>query len=196
MRTFPAILFSLSSLVGAATYVQAGPPPVEVQSYVNLTIDSWSLLDGGVGTGQCGFGLIDLGTDFILTEKLERHIRGFLYSGDRYVDDYTVYFGVYSNIITDTPSNVFTAWLQHSFNDSYIRMGQLPSDENFYVSEGGRLFHNWNFGALPSASANLSAPIFSAGAAGAESYRGRVRSRYSPFSWFLKPLILVKLALF
>ncbi len=177
MRTFPAILFCLSSLVAAATVIQAGPRPLEVQPYANLVIDGWSLLEGGVGSGQRGFGLIDLGADFVLTERLEGHIGGFLYSGDRDVDGFTGDFGVYSNIITDTRYNIFTAWLQHSFSDSYIRMGQLASDENFYVSEGGSLFLNSNFGALPSVSVNVSAPIFSVGAAGAE-YQHQLANGY------------------
>ncbi len=171
MRTFPAILFSLSFLEVSATCVQADSRPLKIQPYAHLTIDGWSLLEGGAGSGQRGFGLVDLGADFVLSERLEGHVGGFLYLGDRDVDGFTGDFGVYSNIITDTRYNLFTAWLQHSFSDSYIRMGQLASDETFYVSEGGSLFLNSNFGALPSVSANLSAPLFSVGAAGAEYQR-------------------------
>ena len=176
MRIFTAFLFSFP-LVTAPTGVQADPGPLGVQPYANLTIDSWSLLKGGVGSGQRGFGLIDLGADFVLTEKIEGHIGGFLYSGERDVDGFTGDFGVYSNIVTDTRYNLFTTWLQYSFTDSHIRIGQLASDENFYVSEGGSLFLNSNFGALPSVSANLSAPLFSIGAAGAE-YQHQIASGY------------------
>lgn len=177
MRIFPAILFSLFSLVAVATGVQAGPRPFKVQPYASFTIDGWSLLEGGVGTGQRDFGLIELGAGFVLTGRLEGHIGGFLYPGDRDVDGFTGDFGVYSNIRTDTRYNIFTAWLQHSFTNSYIRIGQLASDENFYVSEGGSLFLNSNFGALPSVSANLSAPLFSVGAAGAE-YQHQLANGY------------------
>ncbi len=112
--------------------------------------------------------LLDIGADFTLSEKTEGHIGFFGFKGDRDVDAFTGDFGVFSNIITDSKAILFTAWLQHSFDHSQIRFGQLASDESFYVSETGSLFINANFGAIPTVSANVSAPIFSVGAAGLE----------------------------
>lgn len=177
MRNLPLVSFSLLFLVAAVNCAQASPGPFSVQPYASLSVDGWTLLDGGVGSGQRGFGLIDLGADFVLTESLEGHVGGFLYSGDRDVDGFTGDFGVYSNNITDTRYNLFTAWLQYSFTHSYIRFGQLASDENFYVSEGGSLFLNSNFGAIPTVSANVTAPIFWVGSAGIE-YQQQLTNGY------------------
>lgn len=179
MRLLPAVLSGLLSQVTIAICIQAAPSSLSVQPYANLSIDGWTLIDGGAGSGsdKRGFGLFDLGANFVITDNLEGHIGGFLYSGDRNVDGFTGDFGVYSNIITDTQYNVFTAWIQYSLGHSYLRFGQLASDENFYVSEGGSLFLNSNFGALPSVSANVAAPIFSVGSAGAE-YRNDFESGY------------------
>jgi len=155
-------------IMAAATCLQGNPETVSVQPYVNISLDGWTLLDGGTGSGERSFGLVDAGLDFVLTERLEGHIGGFVFAGDRDVDGFTGDFGVFSNTITDTRYNVFTAWLKQSFNDFHIRFGQLASDETFYVSEGGSLFLNSNFGALPTVSANVAAPIFSVGSAGVE----------------------------
>lgn len=164
--------FSLALLLAVATLLRADRGAVSIQPYANLSLDGWTLLDGGAGSGSRSFGLLDAGLDFVFGENLEGHIGGFVFAGDRDVDNFTGDFGVFSNTITDTRYNVFTAWLQHSFNNSYIRFGQLASDENFYISEGGSLFLNSNFGAIPTVSANVAAPIFSVGAAGLEFRQG------------------------
>ncbi len=164
-------------LLATSICVSAEPRRYPVQPYVNATLDGWTLLDGGAGSGERGFGLIDLGLDFTLSDKLEGHIGGFLFGGDRDVDGFTGDFGVFSNTLTETRYNVFTAWLQHSFKDSHIRIGQLATDENFFVSENGALFLNSNFGALPTVSANVAAPIFSVGSAGIE-YRHEFEKGY------------------
>lgn len=155
-------------LLATATNGHARPVPFEAQPYANVSIDGWTLLDGEAGSGERGFGLVDLGIDLELTERLAGHVGGFVFAGDRDVNGFTGDFGVYSNILTEARYTLFTAWLQHSFGDSYIRFGQLASDENFYVSEGGSLFLNSNFGAIPIVSANVAAPIFSVGSAGIE----------------------------
>ncbi|MDE0766920.1 MAG: carbohydrate porin [Opitutaceae bacterium] len=138
------------------------------QPYASATLETWSLLDGGVGSGNRSMGLIDLGADFELSEQTKGHFNFFAFGGDRDVDGFTGDFGVFSNIITDSKVILFTAWLEHSFDDMHIRFGQLASDESFYVSESGALFINANFGAIPTVSANVSAPIFSVGSAGIE----------------------------
>ena len=133
-----------------------------------LTLEGWSLFDGGVDSGESSLGLLHLGSDFSLGDKTHGHVGAFLFSGNNDVDSFTGDFGVYSNIITDSRYILFTAWLQSDFQDSSFRWGQLAVDEAFFVSETASLFINDNFGAIPTVSANVSAPVFSVGAAGAE----------------------------
>ncbi|MEC7906927.1 MAG: carbohydrate porin [Verrucomicrobiota bacterium] len=139
-----------------------------VQPTVALTLEGWSLFDGGVDTGESSLGLLQLGSDFSIGDKTHGHVGAFLFSGDNDVDSFTGDFGVYSNVITDSRYILFTTWLQSDFQDSSFKWGQLAVDETFFVSETGSLFINSNFGAIPTVSANVSAPVFSVGAAGAE----------------------------
>lgn len=139
-----------------------------VQPTGALTLEGWSLFDGGVDTGESSLGLLHLGSDFTIGDKTHGHVGALLFSGDNDVDSFTGDFGVYSNVITDSRYILFTAWLQSDFQDSSFKWGQLAVDETFFVSETGSLFINGNFGAIPTVSANVSAPVFSVGAAGAE----------------------------
>lgn len=139
-----------------------------VQPTGALTLEGWSLFDGGVDTGESSLGLLHLGSDFTIGDKTHGHVGALLFSGDNDVDSFTGDFGVYSNVITDSRYILFTAWLQSDFQDSSFKWGQLAVDETFFVSETGSLFINANFGAIPTVSANVSAPVFSVGAAGAE----------------------------
>ena len=139
-----------------------------VQPTGALTLEGWSLFDGGVDSVESSLGLLHLGSDFSLGDKTHGHVGAFLFSGDNDVDSFIGDFGVYSNVITDSRYILFTAWLQSDFQDSSFRWGQLAVDEAFFVSETSNLFINGNFGAIPTVSANVSAPVFSVGAAGAE----------------------------
>ena len=139
-----------------------------VQPTGALTLEGWSLFDGGVDTGESSLGLLHLGSDFTIGDKTHGHVGALLFSGDNDVDSFAGAFGVYSNVITDSRYILFTAWLQSDFQDSSFKWGQLAVDETFFVSETGSLFINGNFGAIPTVSANVSAPVFSVGAAGAE----------------------------
>ena len=159
LRVFVALLLG-SSLVQASKY--------SVQPNATLTLEGWSLFDGGIDTGESSLALLHLGTDFSFGDNTRAHVGGFLFSGDNDVDAFTGDFGVYSNAITDSRYVLFTAWLQSEFQNSTFRWGQLAVDETFFVSETGSLFINGNFGAIPTVSANVAAPIFSVGAAGAE----------------------------
>jgi len=136
--------------------------------YASTTVETWSLLDGGLGSGTRSRGLFDLGADFELSEQTKGNFNILVFDGDRDVDAFTGDFGVYSNIITDSSVILFTAWFEHNFGNKSIRFGQLASDERFYASASGALFINGNFGAIPTVSANVSAPVFSVGSAGVE----------------------------
>ena len=127
-----------------------------VQPTGSLTLEGWSLFDGGVDTGESSLALLHLGSDFSFGEKTHAHVGAFLFSGDNNVDSFTGDFGVYSNVITDSRYILFTAWLQSDFQDSSFRWGQLAVDESFFFSETGSLFINGNFGAIPTVSANVS----------------------------------------
>jgi len=151
-----------------------------VQPTGTLTLEGWSLFDGGVDTKESSLALFHLGSDFSFADKTHAHLGAFLFSGDNDVDSFTGDFGVYSNVITDSRYILFTAWLQSDFQDSSFRWGQLAVDETFFVSETGSLFINGNFGAIPTVSANVAAPVFSVGSAGAE-YRYYGQQGYFQF---------------
>lgn len=151
-----------------------------VRPSANLTLEGWSLIDGGVETGESSMALLELGSDFSLSETTQAHLGAYFFSGDNDVDAFTGDFGVYSNSITDSRYILFTAWLQTEFQDSTFKWGQLAVDESFFVSETSSLFINANFGAIPTVSANVAAPIFSVGAAGAE-YRYDGQQGYLQF---------------
>lgn len=133
--------------------------------------ETWQLAKGGVDPGSKSGGYLDLSLDGQHSASaMKYHATVLAYDGNREVDGYTGDFGVYSNLITDSEWTVFTAWIEMQISDteSTLRIGQLASDETFYISDTGGLFLNANFGALPTASANISAPIYSVGAGGIE----------------------------
>lgn len=151
-----------------------------IQPSGRLTLECWSLFDGGADTGESSQALLHLVSDFAIGQATQAHLGAFLYSGDNDVDAFTGDFGVYSNAITDSRYVLFTAWLQSEFQSSTIKWGQLAADESFFVSETGSLFANANFGAIPTVAANVAAPIFSVGSAGVE-YRYNGRQGYYQF---------------
>lgn len=139
-----------------------------IQPYAVVSLEAWSLIDGGVSTGERSMGMLDTGIDFALSEAIEGHVGFIAFGGDRDIDAFTGDFGAYSNLITDSKAILFTAWLQHRFDLGSLRYGQLAVDESFIVSETGSLFINSNYGAPPSLSANAPSPIYSVGAGGIE----------------------------
>ena len=80
-----------------------------VQPTGALTLEGWSLFDGGVDSGESSLGLLHLGSDFSLGDKTYGHVGAFLFSGDNDVDSFTGDFGVYSNIVTNSRYILFTA---------------------------------------------------------------------------------------
>ncbi len=139
-----------------------------IQPYGSITTEGWSLIDGGAGSGERAFALIDFGADFTVSDHTVGHVGAFVFGGDRDVDTFTGDFGIYSSIITDSRYILFTAWLEHEFGASTIRYGQLASDETFYAAEGAGLFINANFGPLPTVAGNAPVPAFSVASAGVE----------------------------
>ncbi len=76
--------------------------------------------------------------------------------------------GRFSNIDAFDSFQLFELWLQASFfgNVVNLRAGQLASDAEFITTQGGALFLNSNFGAPPSLSLNIPAPIYPQAAPG------------------------------
>jgi len=138
---------------------------------LSAIVETWQLASGGIDQGNKSGAYLDLNFDGSLSEGAARYHATVLgYAGNREVEDYTGDFGVFSNLITDSEWIVFTAWIEldHKASNSTIRIGQFASDETFCVSETGSFFLNGNFGAIPTVSANISAPIYSVGAGGIE----------------------------
>ena len=159
------VLFALAASAGV-TLLGSQPTPS-----LTFIVETWQLANGGVDPGNKSSAYLDLNLDGEHSAGAMKYHTTFLaYDGNREVDRYTGDFGVYSNLITDSEWIVFTAWIEMQLGDteSTLRIGQLASDETFYTSDTGGLFLNANFGALPTVSANTSAPIYSVGSGGIE----------------------------
>ncbi len=88
-------------------------------------------------------------------------------------------FNTLSNIDSYDSPRVYEFWLQQDFAGGKfsIRFGQILADAEFFASEGGAIFLNSSFGAIPLVSKNLDPPIFPVAAPG-------VRLRISPGNSF------------
>jgi porin len=77
---------------------------------------------------------------------------------NRYVHDYNVL----SSIDAYDSWRLFEAWVQQDFSDHRysIRIGQLTTDNNFFVSDGANLYINSVFGVTGTALHNVIVPIY------------------------------------
>ena len=106
MKRHFAALFALP-LFGLTITGQEAEPNESFQPYVSAILEAWSLLDGGVDSGNRSMGLVDFGADFKLGEQTKGHFNFLAFGGDRDVDAFTGDFGVFSNIITDCSFTVY-----------------------------------------------------------------------------------------
>ncbi|MDR3403783.1 MAG: carbohydrate porin [Chthoniobacter sp.] len=133
----------------------------------NYTGEEFGNFAGGVGRGGNYEGLLKLGLTLDL-EKLVKWTGGSLFFAvlyphglgvtNRYVHDYNVL----SNIDAYDSWRVFEAWVQQDFADHRlsIRIGQLTTDNNFFVSDNSELYINSIFGEGGTALHNVITPIY------------------------------------
>lgn len=76
--------------------------------------------------------------------------------------------GNVSNINYRNSVRLYEVWLEQEFvaNAFSVRFGQLAADVEFFTTQTGAVFFNSDFGALPTASFNVTPPIFAAAAPG------------------------------
>jgi porin len=87
---------------------------------------------------------------------------------------------VVSNIDSFHYPRLYELWLeQELFDDKLsIRIGQIPADTEFFLTTYGALFVNSAFGAIPTISLNMNAPVYPAATPG-------IRLRFKPDDhWF------------
>lgn len=181
--------FNLALLCGQlnAAVIDASGVTVEVA----YSSEVFSNVDGGFQSGTQFNGLLTTDIDLDLGALIglsggALHTTLFYYKGNDISADYVGDFGVVSNLITDTEFNVFTLYYEQAWADEAVtfKVGQLAVDDDFYASDVAALFLNANFGALPTASANVAAPIYSLAAPGAY------------FSWSDDEALLVRAGLY
>ena len=75
---------------------------------------------------------------------------------------------VVSNIDAFHNPRLYELWLQQELFDGKfsLRVGQLPADAEFFVTAYGALFVNAAFGAIPTISLNMDAPVYPAATPG------------------------------
>lgn len=144
-----------------------------VTPLINYTGEELANLAGGTGQGGNYEGLLKLGLTLDL-EKLVKWTGGSLYFAvlyphglgitNRYVHDYNVL----SNIDAYDSWRLFEAWVQQDFADRRmsLRVGQLTTDNSFFVSDNGELYVNSVFGVVGTALHNIVTPIYPVAAPG------------------------------
>lgn len=141
--------------------------------YSVLTGELIANIAGGSRTGSAWEGVLDFGVDVELNRRKTEprtsfHIGGLGIFGDIPSEKLVGSFNTVSNITGFSTLRLFQAWIQKEWRDGALtmRVGQVALDDHFMVSENASIFVNGAFGAMPTESGNLDAPIFPLGAPG------------------------------
>ncbi|MBV9658916.1 MAG: carbohydrate porin [Verrucomicrobia bacterium] len=137
---------------------------------------------GGRRQGQVYDGLVAAGCDVDFEKLLggawkglQFHVLSYYPHGASGTNKYVGDLGRFSNIDAYDSVRLFELWLDGTFFNGWcaLRLGQLATDAEFATSDGGALFINSDFGALPTFALNLPVPTYPYAAPG-------VRLRVSP----------------
>jgi len=138
-----------------------------IRPYATGTVDYFSVLDGGLRSGDSVMGLLEIGVEADLGWK-DTTLTLSAFSG--HGTDFTARFagdaGVVSNIYSPYDFNIFHIALQKNFGESFLKLGQIAVDDDFMGSDAAGLFINSTFGPLNTQSLNTAAPIFPLAAPG------------------------------
>ncbi len=144
-----------------------------ITPYAVFTTEVFGNVSGGMRRGTTNSGVLDLGLELEL-EKLvgwkggSFTVSGFAAYGADFSTKYVGDFNVISNLFSETDFNIFNLFLSQSFGDDLVLMkaGQIAVDDDFMAAETANYFLNGEFGALPTASGNMAAPIYPLAAPG------------------------------
>lgn len=135
--------------------------------FLNYTGEEFANFSGGTGRGAEYEGLLKFGMTVDL-EKVVKWTGASLYFAveyphglgltNKYVHDYNFL----SSIDAYDSWRLFEAWVQQDFFDHHVslRVGQLTTDNNFFVSDNASLYVNSAFGVVGTALHNIFTPIY------------------------------------
>ncbi len=128
---------------------------------------------GGYRQGTVEDGLLAAGLDVDFGKLagwpgLKFHVLAYVPDGASGTDKYTRDLNRFSNIDAFDTVSLFELWLEQSLFNNVVnlRVGQLAADAEFTVTQGGVLFLNSAFGAVPVLSLNVPAPVYPQAAPG------------------------------
>jgi len=135
--------------------------------FLNYNGEEFANFSGGVGRGGNYEGLLKLGMTVDM-EKVVKWTGGSMYFAVLYphglgiTNEYVHDYNVLSNIDAYDSWRLFEAWVQQDVADHRLslRVGQLTTDSNFFVSDNGELYINSAYGALGTALHNIVTPIY------------------------------------
>ena len=135
--------------------------------FLNYTGEEFANFSGGVGRGENYEGLLKLGMTIDL-EKVVKWTGGSMYFAVLYphglgiTNEYVHDYNVLSNIDAYDSWRLFEAWVQQDFADHRLslRVGQLTTDNNFFVSDNAGLYVNSVFGVVGTALHDVVTPIY------------------------------------
>lgn len=158
---------------------QTAPPPANAHDplqplkdagftpFLNYTGEEFANLAGGTGRGAEYEGLLKFGLtiDF---EKVVKWKGASLYfsvlypHGSGITNKYVHDLNVLSNIDAYDSWRLFEAWVQQDLFDHHfsLRVGQLTTDNNFFVSDSAELYVNSAYGVVGTALHNIITPIY------------------------------------
>ena len=146
-----------------------------VDVYLTYTGSLWGNLNGGRDTGARWNGYLDFGIEADLAklgawDGLGFHADFHWWQGGQPTAE--LIGGVRAMAVSGWEATatlrVYNLYLRQAFADErfVVKLGQLAADTDFMVSRYGDIFLNAGFGALPSQSGNLDAPIYPLAAPG------------------------------
>ncbi|MGA3169968.1 MAG: carbohydrate porin [Chthoniobacteraceae bacterium] len=144
-----------------------------VQFQFNYWGEAFANLSGGVKRGGDYDGLLKISLSLDLQKLLQWNgatlYASMLYPHGNGITDYYVHdYNVLSNIDAYDSVRLFEFWLQQTlFDDRFsIRIGQLTTDNDFFVSNNSGLFINSAFGTIGTVLHDVVAPIYPVGSEG------------------------------
>jgi porin len=134
---------------------------------LNYTGEEFANFSGGLGKGDNYEGLLKLGLTVDL-EKVVKWTGASLYFSVLYphglgvTNEFVRDYNILSNIDAYDSWRLFEAWVQQDFADHRlsIRVGQLTTDNNFFVSDNAYLYVNSAYGVVGTALHDVLTPIY------------------------------------
>jgi len=169
-------LFTLKNLEAAPASLEDGIKSLGDKGVLfqfNYTGEQFANLSGGAGRGADYEGLVKISMSLDLQKLIQWNGATFYASmlyphGNGLTDKYVHDYNVLSNIDAYDSVRIFELWLQQAFFDGRfsIRVGQLTTDNDFFVSNNSALFINSVFGPIGTAFHDVILPTYPVGSEG------------------------------